>query len=107
MPDSFDMTTRFPLRRAPQSQNHSFTEFTNSEKTRKREGEESNAEEMRYVTEREDRKCEGREEIFPRTLSFLCNSSVASHSCGENRGFTKKGDHITIQTKAFSLLGSK
>lgn len=52
MPDSFDMTTRFPLRRAPRSQNQSFTEFTNSEKTRKREGEESDAGEMRY-SERE------------------------------------------------------
>lgn len=103
MPDSFDMTTRFPLRRAPRSQNQSFTEFTNSEKTRKREGEESDAGEMRYSerevreSEREDRKCEGREEIFPRTLSFLCNSSVAYHSSGENRGFAEKGDHITIK----------
>lgn len=38
MPDSFDMTTLFPSRRAPRSQNQSFAEFTNSEQTRKRGG---------------------------------------------------------------------
>lgn len=37
-PDSFDMKTLFPSRTALPSQNHSFSGFTNSEKTRKRRG---------------------------------------------------------------------
>lgn len=104
MPDSFDMTTLFPSRRAPRSQNQSFAEFTNSWKSRKQREKKAMPERCAMwgiEYEREDRKCEGRREVFPRTLSILYNSSVASHSFWENRGFAEKGDHITIKTKTF------
>lgn len=63
MSDSFDMTTCFPLCRA------SFTEFMNSDKTRKREGEESDAGEVQYVSEKTENVNEEKksfQEIFPR-----------------------------------------
>ncbi len=61
----------FPSRRAPRSQNQSFAEFTNSEKTRKREGEKSNAREMHDVGER---ALERRRQMWGKKRSLSKNS---------------------------------
>lgn len=47
-----------------------------------------------------DGKCEGKREVFQEFS--LSNCSVAHTSCGENRGFAEKEDHMLLRRRHFN-----
>lgn len=94
-PDSFDMKTLFPSRTALPSQNHSFSGFTNSEKTRKRQWQRrwGNIVIVRGECYAENSQCE---KSFQETPLVLYNPWVAFNAVERTDVFAEKVNHITL-----------